>query len=530
GPRSGKLRRHVRLAGRIAHALAFAALCIAGATLAVFGLGRSEYQWHGLGVEVRLAPSLRGETRIELTPLGQVSAHTHTAPIALVVSLVEIRLDQIQALVRSMPKRHDIARDFRRSAKADLTNFIWRQIALAVLGALLSPLVLRCRRARLYLCASLVGGGAVGLLLAAAITTFSGRAFEAPVYSGALKQAPWVVRFGKDAFTKIEALSQKLKTVAENLNVLYGRISSPAGALLSEDAKNTVHVLHVSDIHNNYAAIAFIKEVAADFHVAFIVDTGDLTDFGSPPETAIVREIGRIGYPYVSVLGNHDSRAVAAALSKLPNATLLNHKMVTIDGFRILGVPNPASARAGPGSVDTTPEEIEAGGRTLLSDLEAQPPAPDIVAVHDPQEGRAVWGIAPLVLCGHLHRAYVEVDSPTGAQPETGSETPDNPALANPAGTTVVCNAGTTGAAGLRYFEKERGVPFSCAVLTFRTGMASALTRAATGPLSRATRPSVTPAASAQAPPARPKLLSIDIISLDGSLGEYSIDHHVISR
>ena len=59
-------------------------------------------------------------------------------------------------------------------------------------------------------------------------------------------------------------------------------------------------------------------------------------------------------------------------------------------------------------------------------------------------------------------------------------------------GPTTVCNAGTTGAAGVRYFENREGVPFSAAMLAF-----------------------------ARHP--RPQLLFIDQVVLDGSLGQYSI-------
>ena len=59
-----------------------------------------------------------------------------------------------------------------------------------------------------------------------------------------------------------------------------------------------------------------LRELVATYDAAplhpddMIVDTGDLTDFGSPPETAMVQGIRKIGYPYVFVAGNHDSQTV----------------------------------------------------------------------------------------------------------------------------------------------------------------------------------------------------------------------------
>jgi predicted phosphodiesterase len=503
----------LRLA-RIGLVLLFCVLALGGSILSVCSLGRTLYEWRGFAVELRLMPSKQGQTRLELTPIGEVVAHTHLAPVTLVASLREIQVDRIRKLLASRPTREMLAQDFERTARADLRDFVLRQLAMAALGGMLAPLLFHSRRFRLYAGASLLGMFGVGMVLGNALTTFNSRAFASPTYTGALRQAPWAIQFGHDAFTKIEALSQKLRTVALNLNTLYGRIERLPGATLDASGADTFRVLHVSDIHNNRAALDFIREVADDFKVRLIVDTGDLTDFGSPPETVIVRGIEKLPYPYVFVAGNHDSRTVIEALSRARNVTLLNGKLVTVEGLTLLGLPNPASARAGVGSVDTTPQELAAGGAELLGLVNGLTVPPDIVAIHDPAETRPLWGHVPLILCGHLHRDYVDVQgAPEGSAP-TG-----------PAMQTVICNAGTTGAAGLRYFEREQGVPFSCAVLTFRR---PAQPPAAPQPGTPAVQdlaghPSTEATVAA---PARPHLISIDLIALNGTFGEYSISHH----
>src|SRR5687767_15987356 len=99
--------------------------------------------------------------------------------------------------------------------------------------------------------------------------------------------------------------------------------------------QDTFRVLHVSDIHNNPAAFPFLREVAQQFQVEFIIDTGDLTDFGSPLEATIGREIARLPFPYVIVLGNHDSPTVGTALAQLPNVTVLDGNPVTVGGVTL---------------------------------------------------------------------------------------------------------------------------------------------------------------------------------------------------
>ncbi len=88
--------------------------------------------------------------------------------------------------------------------------------------------------------------------------------------------------------------------------------------------------------------------------------------------------------------------------------------------------------------------------------------------------------------------------------------------------TTILCNAGTTGAAGLRYFEKEAGVPFSCAVLTFDR---------ATVPDANAPTDTASPSADSEQTVSakRPQLRAIDLIKLDGNLREYSISHQTFN-
>jgi len=521
-------------------------LCLSfgGTVLSVATLGRTVYRWHGFAVELRLLPASRGQTALVLVPLGEVQAHTHRAPVELVATLQEIQLEEINKVLNSSPRPDDLTKDFETSVRRDLRDFVIRQVLCAAIGGLFAPLLLRSRNAWKYLLSSLMGVAIVGVTLGSALATFNGSAFASPTYTGALKQAPWVIRFGKDAFVRIEELSQKLKTVAANLNVLYGRISEASDTLEPGSDAETIRILHVSDLHNNPAGLSFIKEVRRQFHISVIVDTGDLTDFGSPPETAIVQELGKMGCPYVFVAGNHDSQAVIMALSRLKNITILNGQLATVEGFTFLGLPNPAASRTTVGNVDTTPQELQAGSDLLLADLRALRESPDIVAIHNPEEARPIWGMAPLVLTGHLHRYYVDIEKGQDAPPAEPSSQRAKSASIAPRYETVVCNAGTTGAAGLRYFEREQGVPFSCAVLTFhrkktdsappaRAKSENTVPRedAAPRPQSAALPETSGPTPPREAKPVasvtipRPRLMSIDLIVLDGALHQYSIIH-----
>ena len=122
-----------------------------------------------------------------------------------------------------------LERDFGLTARRDLRQFSFRQITLGTVGGLVAPLFLRLRRARFWVFSALCGGGFVALLLFLTLRTFDSRAFENPAYTGSLRQAPMIVALGRSVFLRAGALSDKLRTVATNLNALYGRLGVAPG-------------------------------------------------------------------------------------------------------------------------------------------------------------------------------------------------------------------------------------------------------------------------------------------------------------
>lgn len=441
-------------------------LSLIGAGFTVTSFGAQTYHWRAFDVEVGIQPAMQGQTRLIFAPLGEVRAQTHATPMALNISLRGISFDKMKQLIVAPPPRKELEQEFEAMAQRSLRDFAWRQVALGAAGALLIPLLLRLRRPGWWGFCAVCGGGFVALTFLGTLRTFDKKAFETPTYTGSLREAGWIIALVKDGFMKVETLSEKLRGVARNLNTLYGRLNNVPGLAADVD---TIHVLHVSDIHNNPAAVDFIRELAEKMRVDAVIDTGDLTDLGTPLETQLSGGLARLNAPYLFVAGNHDSQATVLAVRANRNAHILHNEPVAVAGLVVLGAPDPSSARFGPGSVDTPLDSLRAAADQLAADYRRAPAPPEIVCVHNPRQAESLVGQAALILCGHLHRAEIKV--------ERG---------------TVICNAGTTGAAGVRYFDRKEGVPFSAALLTF-----------------------------ARSP--RPHLLFIDQIVLEGSLGQYSI-------
>ena len=165
-----------------------------------------------------------------------------------------------------------------------------------------------------------------------------------------------------------------------------------------------------SDLHNNFLTIPVLERATDGNPILF---AGDLTDRGSPLETALVRRIVKAGRPFVFVSGNHDSDTLVDELES-DGAIVLDREVRTVKGVRIAGYPSPdlrlsSDDYADRYEPDPDPAEQEAFAtwlRPLIGEV-------DVVMVHDVRQAAVALAeleqappLAPLVfVTGHTHRA-----------------------------------------------------------------------------------------------------------------------------
>jgi predicted phosphodiesterase len=340
-----------------------------------------------------------------------------------------------------------------RDEASDAIGSYLRALAAMVAAAALALgglVAVALRAPRAAAAAVLVAGGwvvAVALLLAPRGD------LDDPRYYARGSDIPVALRAVGAATRSAGALSEEVDSQLVGLARL---VQAPARR---PALRGVPRVTIASDLHNSLVALPTLAAAAAGGPVLF---AGDLTDRGTPLESAAARRVVRTGRPFVFVPGNHDSDTLVRRLVRA-GAVVLHQDgrllpgggrgpvIVRVAGLRVAGYASPNTRRAADGYRDrgaaVTRAEQDAFGRWL------RPLAGrvDVVLVHEPQLAapalralRADPPAAPLlVAAGHTH--VQGIDS---------------------AGTVAEVNGGTVGAGGTGNLSGGQGI--GLAIVSFR--------------------------------------------------------------
>ncbi|MBM7806208.1 putative phosphodiesterase [Geodermatophilus bullaregiensis] len=432
-PVAGHRSPRSRAAGRWLFRLAVA---VAGAVVGVLLLGRVEAPIGPFDATLAFTPTGGGAT-VEVPPLGALAVDAYDGPLGLDVQLRRVDEARIQALVADPARLDGLVDRVSEDLQDAVVRLAWRTGAAGIGGAVLISLV-AFRRWR----EPLVAAGASVVLLAGTAglgaATWRPEALSQPTYTGLLVNATSLIGDARDIVARFDAYRASLEDLVGNVGTLYAALSAlpqPAG-----DA-DTVALLHVSDLHLNPAGFDLVAQVVDQFAVDGVLDTGDITDWGSEPENQLIGSVGALGVPYVFVRGNHDSAVTAALVAAQPNATVLDDSATTVAGITVVGTPDPRFTPDQDATGDAEP--LAQTGEDLAEVAGELPEPPAIAMVHDPEQAPPLDGVVPLVLAGHTHEREVE--------------TLDDG--------TLLMVQGSTGGAGLRALQGEYPEPLTCTVL-----------------------------------------------------------------
>ncbi len=446
---------------------------VAGSSLGMLVLGRRTVSMGPFRVQLTAQFGL-GVTDVRLPPFGQLSADTHRAPLRFTAALRDVRVPELTEVVGEGGIDR-LAAEVERDAAAEIAPFAVLLFGAAMAGAVVLALLAFRTNVRAVALALASGVLVVGGCELAAYASYDPGAFASPSYSGSLALAPRLIGEVRTATERIDAFRQELRDIVDGAVRVYSTLGT-AGPERGEE----IRVLHVSDIHLSPLGLSFAQELAREFDVDVVVDTGDLTSFGTDLEEAILSEVAAFERPYVFVRGNHDARSLAQAMAvEVPNAVVPNGATAEVAGLRFYGLGHPVFTPDRESAVDDDEfaDRARAAGQVVLRDIEEEADPPDVVLVHDDRMAEAVAGRVPLVLSGHFHHHSArEVDG------------------------TLYLRTGTTGGAGADVFTEPGGIPLSAQILYF----------------SRTT--------------AGPVLVGFDVIEQSPETGSLTIDRHLVER
>jgi predicted MPP superfamily phosphohydrolase len=395
-------------------AIALVLLALLGAFVGAMVAPSSTTQVGPLTVEVSVRPSLRPGVAVALPPVGDVRFDTHRTPLAVAASVRSVDLGQARRLVASPAALTALQVSAPNTVRAAaLRALLWTLGCALVAAAALVGLASRSWQgiaAGAAICLGLVV--ALGALTAA---TFDGKRLAQPRFTGLLSSAPYVQRRTETLAQRLESYRSGLSDFVQSVTTLYA-VGDRLPTFDPGSGEDVVTVLHISDLHLNPLGYDLTDRLVEQFKVDAVIDSGDLSTWGSTAEQAFVGRIGGLDVPYVFVRGNHDSEGLAAAVGRQPGAVVLDGEVAEVAGLRIAGIADPRNTPA-EGSEDTIGKDAVTASVQRLADVveeydAANPDAPvQIAVVHDPTRLTPLRGAVPLVLSGHMHeRAVSEQD------------------------------------------------------------------------------------------------------------------------
>ncbi|NLU79519.1 metallophosphoesterase [Micromonospora sp. HNM0581] len=437
---------------RFAIALAVLVVTLFGVVAGVLAGGNMGTDIGPFHARLSVSPTTDGGTTVDIPPLGSLLLNSHDGPTRLTVELGALEQSRVEALIGDPAGLNRATQSAVDEVRDGVLRLGLRTVGSAVLATLvLALLVFRDTRRAAWAggLALLVTAGSLGT----AATTIRPESIEEPRYEGLLVNAPAIVGDVRKIADDYTRYGEQLQRLIGNVTQLYTTVSALP---VYEPEPGTTRVLHISDLHLNPSSWQLVRTVTEQFGIDVVIDTGDITDWGSEPEASYVGSISLLDKPYVYIRGNHDSGRTAAAVARQPNAVVLDNTTATVAGLTIAGIADPrftpdkSTSPASGGLNQPTADQMITNGETLAATIRSSPRPVDIALVHDPAAAGPLSGTCPLVLAGHTHNRQVN----------TLPEVPDQQL-------TTLMVQGSTGGAGLRGLEGEEPTPLAMTVLYF---------------------------------------------------------------
>ena len=391
-----------------------------------------------------------GRTTLRITPFGTLTARTHNAPLDVTAALRQVDIEELAGQVTTARGRGRLQAEIESQIPGLLTRTAVKELVAAiVVGGVLGAAAFRHRRRGAGTAAAAAGLATLGLLGVTALTYNQDR-FANAHYSGSLERAQQVIETITEHTDTLDQARTRYQVAAERAAELMVLLADPN----LDPIRETTAILHISDIHANPVALAIAQQLADEFDVSGVIDTGDLassfldtgelSSFEGPIDRLMLRGIEALEVPYLFVPGNHDSPRLIATVAGASNATVLSGETATVEGIEILGWADPTYSTTPKPESEKSKERLDFVDDVAASVMEHRP---DVLAVHDAILASESHDLVPLVVSGHFHRRLLE---------EVGG--------------TRLLGVGSTGATGLKSLTVDADLRYEAEVLYFDGG------------------------------------------------------------
>ena len=414
-----------------------------------------------------------GRTSLALPPLGTVLARTHRAPLDVDLAIVEIDFERLGPLATTPTGRNELRADVADDMPALIRRAaIQEGLGALVVGFAIALLVFQRRWKRI---ATTVGvtAGLWLVLFGVTAVDYDVDGFDEPRYTGTLTKA-------REVIATVQQNQEVLDQTGSRFEVASERISDLIGLLAENDDDPRslgTAVLHVSDLHANPLGIQVTRQLAREFAVDAIIDTGDIASaeldtgeistLATPVDRALTGAVQRLGAPYFLVPGNHDPLQLRDELERADGVEVFEGETELIAGLEVAGWADPTFSTRPVSSEEKDAMRLEVAESEVADFVEEV--QPDVLAVHDERLASFSFGDVPLVLAGHSHeRDLKEVDG------------------------TLVLTVGSTGATGLKSFTVEADRRYEAQILYFDSD----------------------------------RIVAVDYITLEGPGGDFELERH----
>ena len=343
---------------------------------------------------------------LDLPPIGEVAFDTHAGPLGVRASLLSVDAEAAQQLLGSPQQLTDLRRQAPEALRGAVLRAAAQAIGSGLAGAGVAGFVAyrsrrRAGQAVLFaLIPAVIGSGI-------AAGTFDPNAVGQPRFTGLLSRAPYIATQTRLTADRLEAYRSGVDDMVRSVTTLY--TAADQLPVLQPDPSMTT-LLHVSDIHLNPQSFDLISQLVSRFKVEAVLDTGDITTWGTAAESRTLAPIGGLGVPYVFIRGNHDSAETAAAVAAQPGAVVLDRGSVEVGGLTVAGIGDLSFTPDGQGHSRAKAAEAATLLAQTIADSDTAGRPVDIAMIHDPSGLDPLMGEVPLVLSGHYHTATERLD------------------------------------------------------------------------------------------------------------------------